>query len=422
MKPFFLAMMLALQFPAVAGPRLPAPFTAEQVQQWQQDLSVFGEQLQARHIDLYHRISSQRFHAQLNQLMARLPLMNRYQLMVGLKRLARQVGDGHTIAGPWANDMYRFPVRFKRFADNKVYLIASGATAKPLLGMELVSIDGTAIGQALVLAAGIAPTGSANVHAERGASAGVFNKSDLLFGLGLLHHLDRVIYTLKDSAGKRHRLALTALANSPYQQAMRYRLRHAQHYGFTPVYQAMPGLSLAVNPALKAAYIDFSRYPKDLPGMLQFAGQVRQAINQQQLRRLVIDLRHNGGGDFFLGLALASQLITLDQLDWRHGIYVLISNATFSAGASNAIQFRQILNAKLVGQATAGNPNGYQEASVFYLPNSHWPVQYSKRLYRFTMAKTAGVQPDKAIAMPWPAYRQGKDPQLAWVLKDMAQH
>lgn len=85
---------------------------------------------------------------------------------------------------------------------------------------------------------------------------------------------------------------------------------------------------------------------------------------------MVIDFRGNGGGDFFVGLTLAYYLNLADSIDWRSGVYVLTDKYTFSAGVSNAAQYRQILNARIVGEPTGGNPVGYQDMGSFILPNS----------------------------------------------------
>lgn len=142
---------------------------------------------------------------------------------------------------------------------------------------------------------------------------------------------------------------------------------------------------------------------------------------KHNIRNVIIDLRENGGGDFFVGLTLAWGLVLCDHLDWQHGIYTLIGRKTFSAAMSNAVQFRQILNAKLVGEPTGSNPVGYQDADTFQLPNSGWVVMHSKRFYRFQETATQGAQPDVYLAPHLDSFLQGKDAQLEWILADIKQ-
>jgi hypothetical protein len=93
--------------------------------------------------------------------------------------------------------------------------------------------------------------------------------------------------------------------------------------------------------------------------MIEFADKVYTALETTEARNIVIDFRENFGGNFFIGLLLAANLVALDTIDWKEGVYVLISGKTFSAAMSNAAQFVSILNARLVGEPTGANPCGY---------------------------------------------------------------
>jgi hypothetical protein len=84
---------------------------------------------------------------------------------------------------------------------------------------------------------------------------------------------------------------------------------------------------------------------------------------------------------------------------------------------ANAADFRNDLHAILVGEPTGARPNGYQENRAFSLPNSHLDVSYSTRLYKFQEQDTPGIMPDKRIDPDWLSYRRGRDPVLAWILK-----
>ncbi len=65
----------------------------------------------------------------------------------------------------------------------------------------------------------------------------------------------------------------------------------------------------------------------------------------------------------------------------------------------NAIEYRQILNAKIVGESTGGNPNGYQDADGFVLPFSKLKVSYSKRIYQMQQVPSQGLQPDVVVLL-----------------------
>jgi hypothetical protein len=108
-------------------------------------------------------------------------------------------------------------------------------------------------------------------------------------------------------------------------------------------------------------------------------------------------MRNNGGGDLYVGVVLAYALNLADSIDWKNGVFVLTSTKTFSAGTSNAALFKQLLNAKLVGQPTGSNPNGYQDMDSFTLPSSKLVITYSKRLFRLSDKANMALQPDIII-------------------------
>jgi len=114
-------------------------------------------------------------------------------------------------------------------------------------------------------------------------------------------------------------------------------------------------------------------------------------------------------------------LLLADSINWKSGVYVLIDNVTFSAAMSNAAQFSQILNAKLVGEPTGGKPSGYQDIGQFFLPNSKLVVTYSKRFYHFKDDQKDALYPDINIELSIDDYVKKNDRQLGWILDDIAE-
>ena len=140
-------------------------------------------------------------------------------------------------------------------------------------------------------------------------------------------------------------------------------------------------------------------------------------LKRERPDKLVIDLRHNNGGDYNVGLKYLIELLRKNnKINQRGHLFVLIGADTFSAAMSNAAQFRAMTNAMLVGQPIGERPNSYQEPRQFRLPNSHLVVRYSTRYYKFVEGRDNVVAPDKEIAPTWEDYKSGHDVVLDWVL------
>lgn len=390
---------------------------AEQASAWAEDIDYLHQTLEARHIDLYHQVSREALGADLDRIKKQLPQLTQPQILVALMGAIKQVGDGHTQLSYWGGAHHRFALQLQMFGED-MRVIGTDQRNASLLGMRLHSVDNIALTE---ISERLRPilTSVENRHSEQHQLATTLPVAEVLNGLGIIQDIEQAQFTFSDDAGNLHHRQLNSLPSDQADEVMSETLSTELPTGFGLHSASLEGLELYLNPARATAYIRFDRYPQ-YPHMEKFARSLRDEFASKGIKNLVIDFRNNGGGDFFVGLTLAWGLILIDELNWRNGIYVLTGPKTFSAAMSNSAQFRQLLNARLIGEPTGANPVGYQDADTFKLPNSGWTVMYSKRLYRFQDADTQGVQPDVLIAPDWESFKQKKDNQLMWVMEQIA--
>lgn len=81
-------------------------------------------------------------------------------------------------------------------------------------------------------------------------------------------------------------------------------------------------------------------------------------------RRIIIDLRRNGGGDNVLGEPLRRGLAR-SRLNRSGGLYVLIGPQTFSAAQNLATRLERETSVRFIGTPTGGTPNHYGDAKAF---------------------------------------------------------
>ena len=131
----------------------------------------------------------------------------------------------------------------------------------------------------------------------------------------------------------------------------------------------------------------------------------------------MIDLRQNGGGDFFEGREhLIEPIKKRPAINQEGRLFVVIGRATFSAAMVNAIDFRKDTNAILVGEPIGERPNSYSENDEMTLPNSRLVVSYSTRYYKFLDEDVPAVEPDVRIDPTWADFRAGRDAVMDWIL------
>ena len=146
---------------------------------------------------------------------------------------------------------------------------------------------------------------------------------------------------------------------------------------------------------------------------MHFDGFVRQMFadsDAHTVKRVVIDLRRNGGGNSRvidpLKNALASRLKTVGP------VYVLIGPATFSSAVDNAGQLRRALSARLVGEPSGGMPGGYGEVSTLTLPNSKLVIRYTTKNRGTKGAGATALVPDIPAPLKLEDFLAGRDPAL----------
>lgn len=388
----------------------------EWLEQWSADIDTLQHELEARHIDLYHKVSEEEFTAQLTEIKRRLPALSQPQLTVELMRVSKLIGDGHTQVNYWGGAHSRYPLKLRMFGDD-IRVVATAQTNKQLLGLRLHSIDGTSVDD---IKATLKPVllGVENVYSERHQLITTLTVAEVLLGLGIASNAKNAIFTFVNDGDQLVSVHLESLSPESFGTVVTESIEPRLPPSFI-FNTGTDGVALYLNKKAQTAYIDFDSYPP-FSAMQNFARAFPETFVKHEIKNVIIDLRQNGGGDFFVGLVLAWGLVVIDSLDWKQGFYVLTSGQTFSAAMSNAAQYRQILNAALVGEPSGANPVGYQDADTFLLPHSQWKVMYSKRLYRFQESFSDGVQPDKFLAPEWKAFSDGRDNQLEWIMKSIS--
>ena len=380
---------------------------------WHEDIDYLQQQLEKRHINLYHRVSKEDFTRDLDQLKQQLPELTPSSVPLALMRVVKKISDGHTQFAYWGQTHHHFPLKLHVFDEN-LYLVAVTPGYEHLLGMRLDSVNQHPVDDVIHQLKPILQSVE-NPYSEMQRLAETITVAEVLQGLNIIPTYKEAEFGFIDEKGQKYNVRLKSLESDNSLKLTE--LTANLPSGFVRNKAGISGVELYLNHAQQTAMIRFDNYPH--VGMTAFSEKLCAVFSDKDIRNVIIDLRRNGGGDFFVGLNLAWGLVLCDDLDWNNGMYVLTSRATFSAAMSNAVQYRQILNATLVGEPTGANPVGYQDAGTFTLPNSGWVVMYSKRLYRFQETPTEGVQPDIFIAPDLASLKQGRDHQLEWILDDI---
>lgn len=422
------------------------------VDKWEEDIAVYQTQLKQGHLNLFHASSEKAFDQKLNLLRSQLPRLSDNEILVALMQLTNTIGDGHTAFPLWGAPLHKFPFKFIA-VDGKFYVSETTDENVDLFEAELLSINGKPIDAVATMLSETVPFAE-NQYSTSVRIAQYLPVAEVLNGLGIVDDKYVAEFTFNID-GETSTVTLKALEtqtmnlqlsldhfrtkapikptsgqyNRQFASSNKTSIKNGKKY---EIKQATQWLWFTHAKQKNTVYVKFERYP-EMSTMEHFAKELLQFINNNKSESLIIDLRNNYGGDFFVGLKLAQYLVMADSLHWQDGIYVLINNVTFSAAMSNAAQYKRLLNATLVGEPTGAKPRGYQDMGQFTLPHSKRVVSYSKRFYDFSIGSKKGTEasnqctdlkndaiyPDKLISLSIEDYFTNTDKQIQWVLEQI---
>ncbi|HEY8559132.1 MAG TPA: hypothetical protein VIL74_01930 [Pyrinomonadaceae bacterium] len=392
-----------------AAPESAGPVAlAQSKEKWRADLRFLATELPKKHKNAFHRITRAEFEKQIAELDRRLPDLSDDAIVVEMSRIVSRIGDGHTSLGWWG--VYpRVPLELFWFG--KELRVTRAAAAYPRLnGARVTKIGGVAIEKIYERSREYISPGESEQF-TLSASADLVTFPVFLKNLGLTNDLEKAVYEFVDLRGRRFSLELRTQPRGavkdwivPYKNAPLYLQNPEKPFFFEYLKDA------------KTVYVNFKWYPRRAE-FRKFSAELFDFVDKNDVGKIVFDLRQNGGGDFTRGRDFFIKPLKERKKFLERGrLFVITGRVTYSAGMTNAADFRNDLGAILVGEPTGARPVGYMENRGFNLPNSHFPVSYSIEFYKFSETDTPGITPDRRIEPDWRSFLAGRDPALEWIL------
>ena len=417
-----LAPLAALEAQSAAARAVPAPapalpqLTAEQ---WREDLRFMAAEMEQRHKNLYHKVSREAFKAAVDDLHARIPTLQRNEIIVGMMRIAAMVGDGHTRVDPRKDDKFGFPslpLKLYLFEDG-LYVRATTPEHRELLGARVEAIGGVPVAEAMRRAAELASRDN-----EIGPKLFIplyLAMPDILHALGLSDTRSAATLTLVRD-GRRWTARVPAGQIDPKWPP------DTDISLITP-----PGWvdarTTAEPPMWLEAPLDYHRLI-ELPGrdaiyvqlnmvadvkdqsLTQFGQKIRKRAEALNPRAVILDLRLNQGGGGHLRNGLVRELIRTEDEDTR--LFVLTWRGTFSASQFIMDDLDRLTGAVFVGEPASSKPSSYGDAFRTPLPNSGIQVRSSIYYWQQGQNDDPWTWIDVATPYSFADYEAGRDPAL----------
>jgi C-terminal processing protease CtpA/Prc len=156
---------------------------------------------------------------------------------------------------------------------------------------------------------------------------------------------------------------------------------------------------------------------KESESLEAFAARLATALEADNIDRLVLDLRWNGGGNNFVNRPLLEAVIRARQ-NRKGRLFVITGPHTFSAAMIFAAQLERYTQAIFVGEPTGSSPNFVGETTVVTLPNTKIAVSLSNLYWQTSHATDfrTWIPPTLYVPETFAAFRARRDSALEAIL------
>ena len=414
-----LAFMLLV--PALM-PAQKSPLTdSARVAGWRSDIDFYLRELHERHYVYRNRPLPPGLIQAAAELSRNTPIYSDERMLAEFEHLASFAGDGHTYILPFAArrvPAHLLPLRLYMFSDGlHVIDVLSGGNEK-WIGSRVLRIG----------------TLPAEVVVDRmRSSLSVDNKYGYLWVgpplLGFQGYLERfagvtrsdsIPVTLRLPGGKDTSVRIAQIPAPPLRGIPKLLASRLPGAASTPLYLS----NVAANFWFRTLpndilYVQFNQVANaETESLAQFAARLDTAIAASRPHSIIVDVRHNNGGNLQLLPPLLTVLRNYETAD-NGRIYVLMGRNTFSAAQVFLAQMDRYTNAIFAGEPSSSRPNFVGEESPVMLPWSGAIGSISDQYHETIPGDSRQwIEPSIKVIPRSTDYFANKDPLLEKVLAD----
>ena len=402
-----------------------AAVTPSDAAKWRTDLRFLADQIREIHPNAFHSLSEKEFVKNVAELDRRIPNLERHEIIVGLKRIIASIDDGHSslplvfsFHGMTSKTGFReLPIKLYLF-DDGVFVTEAGQKYGGLVGKRIIKIGNLPVAEVLERVAVLVSKDNEMTAKERLPSLLII--PEVLHALKITDDID-VVPIEVDADGSSKRFDV-----SPQKRKDNHAWKTAST-GAAPMW-----LKKYRDPYwfeyLKETKTVFFQYNvvenrKSGDSLKLFFSKMFEFIEKNDVDKLVIDLRHNTGGNGVRNWNLIYGIIRSDKINRKGKLFVITGRKTFSAATHAAVLLDSHTNSIIVGEPSSGNINSYGDHKPFTLPNSGILAFVSKYYHQNTYPwdKRKMLKPKLEIPVLFEDFRKNKDAALDSIMSYKAE-
>lgn len=419
MQKLILLVMSCIVLQAVAQSNL----TAEQ---WQEDLKFLQETIHKDYPFLFKKTTKENFDLAVNKLHDEIPNLEEHQIVIGLAKLVASFKYGHTELGfkYQFQDFHQLPINFYQFNDG-LFIQGTHKNFKDALGSKVIAIEGMAIEDVLKAIYPVVPAENDQFFK---AYAGTYLRCpEVLHSQGVIKEFSESVKFTLEKDGKTFIQSFKSLpigerVPSAYglvkQEGDWLDVRDQSE---TPLYLKHLDKIYYFEylPEQKTVYVRHSQIQDDpSENIPTFYDRLFEFIESNDVERLVLDVRLNGGGNNYKNKPIITGIIRTEKINKVGNLYVIIGRRTFSACQNLVNELSNYTNAIFIGEPTSENINFYGDNNRVELPNSKIPAYLSFAWWQ-DKPQWEGKEwlaPHISVDMSFEEFKTNKDPVLETAL------
>jgi hypothetical protein len=386
---------------------------------WIADLERLVSAREEFHPDPWHGIDRGEYVASVEEVIGRVDQLTEDELLVETVRLAAMPTwagrDGHGGIYPWGEGdfgTHLYPMRLYAFSDG-IFVVDALPPYDALVGDQVSAIGGHDVAAVLDAVEPLVPRDNHQQVLSHGPRLMV--TAEILHGLGLID--DPAVPLTFELIGAGD----VAVAPVPMET---YEAWAGGHHSLAPPQRAAGGAWLQRidepswfewQPDSGTLYIQYNMVMGRMPSAID---EIEGRMAGDGLERIVVDVRHNGGGD---NTTYVSFLSTLQDADAAGiPVYVIMGRFTFSAAGNFVTDVEQTTGAVFVGEDLGTSPNHYGDSISVRLEHSGLVFRVAPQHHVASAPDDPRITivPDLPVPIRSEDYFGRHDPAMAAILAD----
>jgi hypothetical protein len=376
------------------------------------DVRLLMESIRQIHPEPFHATPEPVFQAAADALAARAPSLSPDQLLVELMRFTTLLGerDGHSGIFPLDSGhrrvLHLYPLFLYRFSDGLFVVSAPGR--RDLVGSKLLSIDGFSAEELEQKVRPLVPRDNEATRTDRFMS--FMLTAEVLHGLGLQNGVGPARFTFQKPGAAANDVSLAPVTAAAYLRLMKpdfpsfvYALPRRP----APLYLRRRGQDHYVT-TLDHGRVVYVGYNLTLGSTGPEAQKLSRLAKRRKMRRVIVDVRLNPGGDnhTYAPLLRALRAKSVNR------------RGRFSAAQNFITELERRTRVAFIGETSGGSPNLYGDAQAVDLPDAGLRVNVATIYWQKSFAGDARVAIEPRVTVPLGSrtFFRGKDPVLAAAL------